>query len=162
MPRLAGLFAQRQPPDLTLNDPGLAPGEVSPGANRVAFSPDTQERVMLANRVLYRYQPDPSYAAIDPQIGGAPGDPGGSSGITSQSPTGLTTAGGVPSSPYIRDYGEADWITATPTWIGKHQTIARWSNPNRPFATPDHTQGPTENTFYASPGPWAQGHYLGT
>lgn len=160
------LFVQADPPDLTLTDPGLAPGEVSPGANRLAFAPATQRRVMIANRARANYVPgNVSYANVDGQIGGAPGDPGGSiGGITSQGPTGVTTPGGVPVSPYIEDYGEADWIDATPTWTPKHQNIVRWSNPNRPQVnpTPFHPQGPEQNTAYTPPGPWAQGVYLGT
>lgn len=163
MPRLSSLFAQSDSPDVTTVDPGLAPGEVSPGINGVRVAPSTQRRVMLADRATVRYQPAPSYANTDPQKGGAPGDADGSTGITSQSPTGVTTAAGVPSSPYTLSYGEATWITATPTSIAHHQTIKRWSNPNRPQVTPtpDHPIGPEMNTVYVQPGPWASGIYLG-
>lgn len=161
-----GLYAQSQPADVTLDDPGLATGEVSPGANRVAFAPNTQRRVMVADRAKANYVPgNVSYANVDSQIGGAPGDPGGSiGGITSESPTGVTTHGGIPVSPYIEDYGEAEWTGTSPTWTPKHQNIVRESNPNRPQInpTPDHPEGPTMPTAYVQPGPWAQGVYLGT
>ena len=179
MPRLKGLFAQSQPPGIATettnpktNSPatlrvmttGVGVTQVPPGANYVQFAPNTEERVMVQDRVTATYQPDPSYANIDPQIGGAPGDPGGSGGISTVGPTGITTPGGIPTSPYVHDWGEAEWTTTSPTWVPHHQTIVRWSNPNRPQVNPtdETTQGPMENTYYASPGPWAQGHYLET
>ena len=125
--------------------------------------PTTQIRVMKANRAGYAYTPAASYAAVDPQKGGAPGRPDESSGITSQGPSGITVAGGVPQSPLKISYGLADWQAEIPTFVGAHVKIMYNANPNRPQVnpTPFNTEGPQQNTNYTTPAPWAVGSYIG-
>src|ERR1700722_13133870 len=105
MARFTGLAGT--PTRTQLSPPGLTPGDsVDPDVttigpdgtrtNQVQFYPRSQERVMLADRNTQTFQPAPSYASTDPQKGGAPGEPNGSGGISSENPSGITTMGGIP------------------------------------------------------------------
>jgi hypothetical protein len=132
------------------------------------YVPSVENRVMVANRVTGVFQPGPSYANTDPQKGGAPGDPGTvegshSGGITSQGPTGVDTVAGVPSSPVKLSFGESDYSSYYPTAVPAHQAISPNANPNRPQVnpTPWNPEGPSANTMYATPAPWASGSFIG-
>jgi hypothetical protein len=132
------------------------------------YVPAVENRVLIANRVTGVFQPGPSYANTDPQKGGAPGDPGTvegsqSAGITSQGPTGVTTVAGVPSSAMKLSFGESDYSSFYPTALPAHQAISPNANPNRPQVnpTPFNYEGPSANTQYATPAPWAAGTFIG-
>lgn len=125
------------------------------------FAPLSETRVMLADRARVAFQPDPSYANVDRQKGGAPGNPGAV--ITSQQEDGTTIVGGIPSSPRKLSYGFADWTEGQPTAVPDHLAIVKFANPNRPQInpTPFNTEGPQQNTNYTTPAPWAVGVFIG-
>lgn len=182
MPTFRGLAGTQYRP--TLSPPDFIPREegdrsidpTSIGAdgtqtNQVPLAPTSETRVAIANRAFATFRPGPSYANIDPQKGGAPGAPGGDpsrpttseSFITSQGPDGTTIAGAAPNSPLKISYGYADWWGHTPTVLPMHQVITKFANPNRPQVnpTPFNSEGPSQNTKYTSPAPWAAGVYIG-
>lgn len=138
---------------------------------QVDFAPLSEVRVMLADRIHSVFQPDPNYANVDPQKGGAPGNPGGNPGhgdpsvsfITSQQEDGTTVVGGMPNSPIKRSFGLADWTESQPTAVADHVAIVKFANPNRPQVnpTPFNTEGPQQNTQYTTPSPWAVGVFIG-
>lgn len=160
------------PPDLEpreivdpsiMNNPNTAM-QVGPDGTmttQAPLAPVSETRVMLADRIHATFQPDTSYANVDRQKGGAPGNPG--SVITSQMEDGTTVVGGVPNSPIKRSFGLADWTEGQPTAVPDHLAIVKFANPNRPQInpTPFNTEGPQQNTQYTTPSPWAVGVYIG-
>lgn len=122
--------------------------------------PMSGARVMLADRSKFVFQPTTTYANVDRQKGGAPGNPG--SVITSQQEDGTTVVGGIPNSPRKLSYGMADF-RHDPTFVQAHHPIQMWSNPNRIQVNPKpfNTEGPQENTVYTTPAPWAVGSFIG-
>lgn len=146
---------------------------IGPSGNRWAQQPlapgDFQEhRVMESNRAAPadNFTPGAHNANADPQKGGSPG--GGPSTsyvsqnvITSQGPDGKTTVNGVPPSPRKLSYGWSDWNP--PTFVGMHVKIQWNANPNKPQLnpTPFNTEGPSMNTRYTTPGPFAAGTFIG-
>lgn len=130
--------------------------------------PKNERRIMVANRVTGVFQPGPSYANTDPQKGGAPGDPGTvegstSGGISSQDAKGNTVMAGVPNSPVKLSFGESDYSSFYPTAVAAHGNLNANANPNRPQVnpTPFNPEGPSANTLYSTPAPWAAGTFLG-
>lgn len=129
-----------------------------------------EHRVMSANRAdpAANFTPGASYPNDDPQKGGAPGGGAGTSYgtqqvITSQSPDGVTTVNGIPPSARKLAYGWSDYSNAYPTFIGAHMQIQWNANPNKPQLnpTPFNTEGPSQNTRYSTPSPFAAGTYIG-
>jgi hypothetical protein len=133
-------------------------------------------RVMMAQRgnPHLNWTPGAAYANADPQKGGAPGgglgDPNNPGAdytiqdiITSQGPDGVTRKGGAPPSPLKLSYGWSDWWGHTPTFVGAHLKIQWNANPNKPQLnpTPFNTEGPSQNTRYTTPAPFAAGTYIG-
>jgi hypothetical protein len=130
-------------------------------------------RLLEANRgsPAAQFTPAASYANVDPQKGGAPGkagaDPNKSdpniSAITSQSPDGVTVPGGVPVSSRKLSYGWSDYSGHMPTFVGAHLKIQWNANPNKPQLnpTPFNTEGPSMNTKYSTPAPFAAGTFIG-
>lgn len=129
-----------------------------------------EHRVMSANRAdpSANFTPGTSYAGSNPQRGGSPG--GGdntsyTSGnvITSQDPNGVTTVNGVPPSARKLAYGWSDYSNSYPTFVGAHLQIQWNANPNKPQLnpTPFNTEGPQQNTRYATPSPFAAGTFIG-
>jgi hypothetical protein len=132
------------------------------------LAPVVEQRILIANRVTGVFTPGATYANTDPQRGGAPGDPGTvmgshSTGITSESPTGVDTAAGVPVSQLKLSMADQDVADFWPTWIAGHTAVNANANPNRPQVNPRpfNNEGPQANTKYATPAPWAAGSYIG-
>lgn len=172
-----------------LNAPMLTPSEVSDktftqdNTDADAFGPDgtrttqlplapgswQETRVMVANRAGANWTPGAYYENQDPQKGGTPGAPGGADGfpastnfITSQGPDGITRPGAAPPSPLKLSYGWSDW-RHDPTFVGAHIKIQWNANPNKPQLnpTPFNTEGPSMNTRYSTPAPFAAGTFIG-
>jgi hypothetical protein len=131
-----------------------------------------EKRVMMAQRAnpALNFTPGAVYENEDPQKGGAPGSPGGGNGfpaatnkITSQGPDGVTRDGAAPSSPLKLSYGWSDYMSHLPTFVGAHLKIQWNANPNKPQLnpTPFNTEGPSQNTRYSTPAPFAAGTYIG-
>lgn len=127
-------------------------------------------RVMQAQRANMRlnWTPGASNANGDPQRGGSPGGSAETSYtvddvITSQGPDGVTRVNGVPPSPLKLSYGWSDWMGHLPTWVGAHLKIQWNANPNKPQLnpTPFNTEGPSQNTKYSTPAPFAAGTFIG-
>jgi len=131
-----------------------------PRTIQAPLAPLGEQRVMLADRAKVSFTPDPSYANVDVQKGGAPGR---GVGITSQSPSGITTPGGVPSSAMKLSFGEADWSSHVPTALPAHLKINANANPNAAQRNQGiwAQEGPMANTKYSSPAPWAAGTFIG-
>lgn len=131
--------------------------------SQAPLAPLAESRILIANRVTGVFTPGASYANTDPQKGGAPGDPDGSTGITSESPTGVTTPGGVPTSPLKLSMAQQDIAPYLPTFLAGHTAINANANPNRPQVNPRpfNLEGPNQNTDYSTPAPWAAGTYIG-
>jgi hypothetical protein len=189
MAKLAGNKGQPAEPFTTLDPAGLTPTELQDRefthtqSDADAFGNDgtrtsqtplspgpVQEmRTMMAQRAnpALNWTPGASYPNDDPQRGGAPGgSPKSSYGtqdiITSQGPDGVTTENGVPPSPIKLSYGWSDW-RHDPTWVGMHLKIQWNANPNKPQLnpTPFNTEGPSQNTRYSTPAPFAAGTFIG-
>lgn len=162
----------------TLSIPGMTPRDIGdPEMNKpesvqqigkdgtvtaqADMAPTSETRVNIANRALARFSPGTSYANVDRQKGGAPGNPG--SVITSENPEGITLLGTAPDSPVKHSYGLADWQDHIPTAVPMHTIITKFANPNRPQVnpTPFNNEGPNQNTKYTAPSPWAAGIFIG-
>lgn len=130
-----------------------------PRTVQAPLAPAGEQRVMMADRANIHFTPDPSYANVDVQKGGAPGQ----GTITSESPSGITTPGGVPTSPLKLSFGEADWSQHDPTFLPAHLKINANANPNAAQRNMGiwAQEGPMANTQYASPAPWAAGTFIG-
>lgn len=173
-----------------IDPPGLTPTETAdneftrstsdadvygPDGTRTMQAPLTpglfqERRVMMAQRanMHLNWTPGASNANADPQRGGSPG--GGDKTnytsenvITSQGPDGVTRDNAVPPSPLKLSYGWSDWWGHTPTFVGAHLKIQWNANPNKPQLnpTPFNTEGPSQNTRYTTPAPFAQGTFIG-
>lgn len=152
------------------------PGDVfGPDGTRTAQMPlapgSWQEmRVMQSQRANMRlnWTPGAANANADHQRGGSPGGSPETSYtseniITSQGPDGVTRENGVPPSPLKLSYGWSDYSGHLPGWIGAHVKIQWNANPNKPQLnpTPFNTEGPSQNTRYSTPGPFAAGTFIG-
>lgn len=171
------------PPSLTppdANDPEIsaAPavaGGFGPDGTRtnqmpMAPGPFQEFRTLQANRAApgANFTPGAANANADPQKGGSPGGGPDTSytsqnEITSESPSGVTTLNGVPSSPRKLSYGWSDYTAHMPTFVGAHLKVQWNANPNKPQLnpTPFNTEGPSMNTQYATPAPFAAGSFIG-
>jgi hypothetical protein len=158
------------PPDLTPKDLSDPETKNTPNlqTNRVVFLPlapgfNQEHRINEADRAApsANFTPAVSYADTDKQKGDAPGSMG--SVITTQSPDGVTTVGHAPESPRHLSYGWSDYSGYWPTFVGAHLKINWAANPNRPQVnpTPFNNEGPSSNTRYATPSPFAQGVFIG-
>lgn len=172
-----------------LNAPSLTPSEMADNSftrdntdadtfgpdgtrtNQLPLAPGSfqETRVMVANRAGAHWTPAAQYENMDPQKGGAPGSPGGANdfpaatnNITSQGPDGVTRPGAAPSSPLKLSYGWSDW-RHDPTFVGMHLKIQWNANPNKPQLnpTPFNNEGPSQNTRYSTPAPFAAGSFIG-
>lgn len=141
--------------------------------SQMPLAPGTfqEMRVMMAQRAnpALNFTPGAVYENMDPQKGGAPGSPGGANDyppetnfITSQGPDGVTRVGAAPPSPLKLSYGWSDY-RHDPTFVGMHLKIQWNANPNKPQLnpTPFNTEGPSQNTRYSTPAPFAAGTYIG-
>jgi hypothetical protein len=152
-------------------DPEIfATGDDGTRTSQLPLSPGAfqEERVMIANRAAAVFTPGASNANADPQKGGSPGGGPNTSYtsqnvITSQSPDGVTTPNGVPVSQRKLAYGWSDYWGHTPTFVGAHLKIQWNANPNKPQLnpTPFNTEGPSMNTKYSTPAPFAAGTFIG-
>lgn len=141
--------------------------------SQLPLAPGTfqEQRFLIASRGTPPGQWRPSgvaYANADPQKGGSPGGGAGSSSttenvITSESPSGVTTVNGVPVSTRKLSYGWSDYAGHWPTFVGAHLKIQWNANPNKPQLnpTPFNNEGPSQNTKYSTPAPFAQGMFIG-
>ena len=151
-----------------LDPPGMVPTNadiINPGGAlvdrtcRLPLAPDTEKRIMLADRAHVAFTPGAQYANTDRQIGGAPGR----GVITSQTEEGATVVGGVPMSPLKLSTGWADWASVNPYPSPSHGKISRRSNPNAAQTTIGiwANEGTPSNTNYEQTAPWAAGIYIG-
>jgi hypothetical protein len=127
-----------------------------------------EQRVMIANRAAAVFTPGAVNMNSDPQKGGSPGGGPNTSYttnnvITSESPAGVTTTNGVPVSQRKLAYGWSDYAGHYPTFVGAHLKIQWNANPNKPQLnpTPFNTEGPSMNTKYNTPAPFAAGTFIG-
>jgi hypothetical protein len=171
------------PPSLTppdANDPEISAtpavaDQIGPDGTRTNQMPQApgmwQEfRMLQANRAApnANFTPGAANASADPQKGGSPGGGPDTSyttqnEITSQGPDGVTTTNGVPSSPRKLAYGWSDYSGHWPTFVGAHLKIQWNANPNKPQLnpTPFNNEGPSMNTQYSTPAPFAAGTFIG-
>ena len=160
---------------------GQDSNNTTPGPDRTQYGtlapPGMERRVMQASRVGSLLAGlGVSYPNVDPQKGGAPGAPGSSpepgnhsdmeaatNFITSQSPSGIDTHGGVPVAQLKLSYGASDWASSQPTALPAHLKIAIAQNPNAAQRNVGiwASEGQMANTKYTSPAPWAEGTYIG-
>ena len=148
---------------------------ISPDGTRTTqdpLAPGTwqEHRIMEANRAnpSDNFIPGVHNANADPQKGGSPGGSQKTSYtdgnvITSQGPDGVTRVNGVPPSPRKLAYGWSDYWGHTPTFVASHLKIQWNANPNKPQLnpTPFNTEGPSANTRYSTPSPFAAGTFIG-
>lgn len=176
------LRAGLDPPMLTPADVQDAEEETPP--NNIQVGPDglrtsqapqapgswQEQRIMIAMRAAQEgnFTPGAQYANDDRQRGGAPGTSEQTGGtdegvITSQGPDGVTTVNGVPKSARKLSYGWSDFSSHYPTFVGAHLKIQWNANPNKPQLnpTPFNTEGPSMNTQYSTPAPFAAGTFIG-
>lgn len=129
-------------------------------------------RVVIADRgsPVGQFSPGAAYANGDAQRGGAPGlDPATGNvvpppnPVTSETPEGVTVPNGVPVSSRKLSYGWSDYSGHMPTFVGAHIKIQNTSNPNsaRTNVTPFNLEGPSQNTQYSTPAPFAAGTFIG-
>ena len=151
-----------------LDPPELVPINydfVNPGGSeidrtcRLPQAPDTENRQLFADRAHVFFIPDASYANIDVQKGGAPGE----GIITSQTEQGATVVGGIPRSPLKFTFAMADWDFTNPVPLPAHAKISLRPNPNSAISKIGvwANEGTPSNTNYESPAPWAAGIYIG-
>lgn len=187
---IAKQSGQQREPYTVLSPAGLTPSEVSDAeftnssSDADTFGPDgtrtsqtplapgswQEMRVMQAQRANMRlnWTPGAANANADPQKGGSPGGGDATSFttdnvITSQGPDGTTRENGVPPSPIKLSYGWSDYSSHLPGWVGAHLKIQWNANPNKPQLnpTPFNTEGPSQNTRYSTPAPFAAGTFIG-
>lgn len=190
MAKSAGVKGLPPEPFTALDPLGLTPTELQDAEflrqqnDADAFGPDgtrtsqtplapgswQEMRVMMAQRAnkQLEWTPGASNANADHQRGGSPGGGADTSYteenvITSQGPDGVTRVNAVPASPLKLSYGWSDWMSHVPTWVGAHLKIQWNANPNKPQLnpTPFNTEGPSQNTRYSTPAPFAAGTFIG-
>lgn len=139
-------------------------------SSQLPLAPDTEIRVMRADRTHDTFLPAVSYAESDSQKGGVPGgnrgdianDPEGNT-ITSESPNGVTTVGGAPVSSRKLSYGFADWAYVNPQPVPIHGKLNIRQNPNSALTKVGlwANEGTPSNTNYEVSSPFAAGVFIG-
>lgn len=161
LPARTGARDRLDPPELVPTNADIVePSGFIDRSCQMPMAPDTESRLMFADRMHVRFTPGAAYANVDVQKGGAPGSGGV---ITQCTVDGKTVVDGVPHSPIKLSTGMQDVAFVNPQPAPVHGKIPLRQNPNDAKTTIGlwTNERPYANTNYESPAPWAAGLYIG-